>query len=253
MQQIHETIVRELQYYTKSAGISRGVVGLSGGIDSSLVLKLAVDALGPDNVCGVLMPQRGLTKDENMYHARELARFFGVKYYEVPINNFFIEYNLLPWKHNEKAQMNTKARIRMTILYNLANTINALVLGTSNKSEILLGYGTKFGDCASDIMPIGDLLKTQVWELARFLNIPDEIVNKAPSAELKKDQTDEAELGASYQKLDGILAKLPASKDEMIMKGMDALFVNKVFHLVEQNQHKSKMPHVIKVTTSKND
>ncbi|KKP36539.1 MAG: NAD+ synthetase, NAD+ synthase [Candidatus Peregrinibacteria bacterium GW2011_GWF2_33_10] len=250
MQQIYDTIISELKTYTKNCGILKGVIGLSGGIDSSLTLKLTVDALGPENVYGVLMPQRGLTQDENVYHAKELAKFFGVKYFEVAINNFFIEYSLLPWKQNEKAEMNTKARIRMTILYNLANSLNALMIGTSNKSEILLGYGTKYGDCACDILPIGDLLKTQVWALSKFLNLPDEIINKIPSAELKHGQTDENELGASYEKLDSILAKLPASKDDLINKGLDPILLNKVFNLIDNNAHKSKMPPIIKAQST---
>ncbi len=247
MQEIYEKIIKGLKDYSKETGITKAVIGLSGGIDSSLVLKLSVDAFGPENVFGILMPQRGLTKDENVYHARELAKFFGIKYFEVPINNFLIEYGLLPWKQSELAGMNVKARIRMTLLYNLANTINALVMGTSNKSEILLGYGTKYGDCASDILPIGDLLKTDVWNLSKFLNLPDEIIKKTPSAELKHDQTDEGEIGASYEKIDSILNKMPTTKDALLEKGIDPLLINKIFQLIDKNAHKSKMPPIIKL------
>ncbi len=247
MKEIYEKIIDNLSSYSKNCAIHKAVIGLSGGIDSTLTLKLSVDAFGPENVFGVLMPERGLTKDENTYHARELAKFMGVKYFEVPINNFFIEYDLLPWHPSELANMNIKARIRMTILYNLANTLNALVIGTSNKSEILLGYGTKYGDCAADIFPIGDLLKTEVWELSRFLNLPDEIIEKAPSAELKPNQTDEEDLGASYLKLDQILNKLHETKDTLIEKGVDPLLTNKIFRLVEKNKHKRELAPIIKV------
>jgi len=246
MQQIYDKILTDLKSYFKTAGIFKAVIGLSGGIDSSLVLKLTVDALSSENVYGILMPQRGLTADENTYHAKGLAKFFGIKFYEVAINNFLIEYDLLPWRQIELAKMNTKPRIRMALLYNLANSLNALVVGTSNKSEILLGYGTKHGDCAADILPIGDLFKTQVWELAKFLNLPDEIIKKTPSAELKLNQTDEEELGASYEKLDAILEKLPATKEELIDKGMDAILVSRVFRLMETSKHKREMPPIIK-------
>lgn len=246
MKNIYENIVKGLRNYSLESSIQKAVIGLSGGIDSSLTLKLSVDAFGCENVFGILMPERGLTRDENIYHARQLAKFFGVKYYEVPINNFLIEYGLLPWQNNKLAQMNTKARVRMTLLYNLANTINALVIGTSNKSEILLGYGTKHGDCACDILPLGELFKTQVWELARFLHLPDEIIDKAPSAELSPGQSDEEELGASYLQIDKILEQLPAEKNLLLEKGLDAILVNKVIKLVETNAHKSKMPPIIK-------
>jgi NAD+ synthase len=245
MQEIHNKIISGLKAYISSSGVYKAVIGLSGGIDSSLTLKLAVEAFEPQNVYGVAMPQRGLTKNENIYHARELAKFFKINFYEVSINNFVVDYSLLPWEQSELATMNTKARIRMTILYNLANAVNALVLGTSNKSEIMLGYGTKYGDAAADILPIGALLKTQVWELSKFLNLPDEIIEKIPSAELKEGQTDEEELGASYKKLDLILNKLPATSEELINKGLDPLLVHRILRLMKLSEHKRNLPPVV--------
>lgn len=252
-------IVKNLREYFKAAGATKAVIGLSGGVDSSLTLKIAVDALGGDNVTGILMPEIGLTSKENITHALGLAEYFGVKTYTASINQALVPLNILPWKQNERARMQVKARIRMTMLYNFANANEGtLVLGTSNKTECLLGYGTKFGDCASDVLVIGSLLKTQVWEMARFLGLPDEIVNKVPSAELAAGQTDEAELGGSYLEFDKILVgamkecsdfsdekKREKAIEVLVEKGMNPLLVRKAFYLISMNLHKGLTPPVM--------
>ena len=260
MQKKYEKIIKELEKFFRNNHFKKAVIGISGGIDSSLVLKLAVDALGADKVVGILMPETGLTKDENITHAKGLAEFFKVQTYMVPINSALVPFNNTPWRPSAIAQMNIKARVRMTILYSFANTEGGCVLGTSNKSEILLGYGTKYGDAASDIYVIGDLLKTDVWEMAKFLGLPDEIIQKVPSAELATGQTDEGELGASYLELDKVLKAIEKNCEDLydaeemkrvievlIEKGMDSLLVRKVAKLIEDNCHKSKTPGVIKV------
>ena len=133
----------------------------------------------------------------------------------------------------------------MTLLYSLANTEKALVLGTSNLSELLLGYGTKHGDLAADIEVIGELYKTEVFKLADHVGLPPEIVNKTPSAELVAGQSDEEELGAPYPDLDSVLMKRELGRDGCIARGMPLALVQLVFRRMEENEHKTKMPPVI--------
>ena len=155
----------------------------------------------------------------------------------------------LPWKPNELSQINTKARVRMNILYNFANTRNSLVIGTSNKTELALGYGTKYGDLAADIEVIGDLLKTDVFKLAEHVGLPDEFIRKTPSAELYPGQTDEEELGIAYKDIDQILRKVEegATRDDLISKGINPNVVHKIFRLMELNEHKLRPPHLIQL------
>ncbi len=259
MEKKYQKILKELKSFFEKNNFKKAVIGLSGGIDSSLTLKLAVDALGAENIIGVLMPEIGLTKETNMKHASALAEYFGVETYSVPINSMVTPFQGTPWHPSETAQMNIKARARMILLYSLANTEGALVLGTSNKSEIMLGYGTKYGDAAADIYVIGSLFKTEVWKMSEHLGLPDEIIQKAPSAELAAGQTDEEELGASYKKLDRILKAASKECDDfddkketkrtievLVEKGMDPLLVRKVFKLIADNRHKSFAVPVIK-------
>src|SRR4030042_3206822 len=177
-EQVYQNIVTELKNYFNDNGFKKAVLGVSGGLDSSVVLKLAADALGAENVTALLLPETGITSQENIMHAKILCEFLRVQNFIHPINPYMLNYATIPWKQADTAYINTKARIRATILYNFANSFNALVLGTSNKSELMLGYGTKHGDLASDILVIGDLFKTEVYELAEFLNIPTEIIQK---------------------------------------------------------------------------
>src|SRR3989338_4859822 len=144
-----QKLIKGLQDYAKENGFNKAVVGLSGGIDSAVTFKLAVDALGSKNVAALIMPELGVTSDLNIRHAKQLAGYFNVKTFYQPINTIAVDFNIAPWKPNRLAQMNTKARIRAILLYSYANTEKALVLGTSNKSEALLGYGTKYGDLAA--------------------------------------------------------------------------------------------------------
>lgn len=255
MQEIYLQIVDGLRDYFGKAGFKKAVVGLSGGIDSSLTLKLTVDAIGADNVTGLLMPDLGLTNRINIEHAQKLADFFGVETYKVPINGFLGRFEELPWtalgdeyrSGLDLAEANTKARIRAVILYHYANSARALVMGTSNLSETLLGYGTKFGDLAADVEVIGALYKTEVREMARFLSLPPEIIDKKPSAELFKDQTDEGELGADYDVLDKILVNREVGVLKLVDQGFDENLVKSVFERVKNNQHKSEMPFVIEI------
>lgn len=246
-QLVHEQIIQAIRDFFAKNNFEKAVIGLSGGIDSSLTLKLAVDALGGSNITGLLMPENGITRDENMYHARGMAEFLGVKTHSIPINRFIMEFGILPWKGSAFAQMNVKARMRMAILYHYANTHQALVLGTSNKSEILLGYGTKFGDFAADLEVLGQLYKDDVYDLARYLELPDEIIKKEPTAELTRGQTDEMELGASYRELDPILRKRDLGAQALLEKGINPGLIHKTLHRIEENQHKTLPTPIIHI------
>ena len=236
-----------LKDFVKSTGLKKAVLGLSGGIDSAVTLKIAVDALGPGNVTVLIMPELGLSSQENIEHAKKLAGFFKVNHYYQPINSFLVSFSFVPWGQNETAQMNLRARIRMTLLYNYANAENALVLGTSNKSELILGYGTKFGDLAADVEVIGSLYKTEVIALAKEMGLPQELIEKKPTAELARGQTDEEELGATYDKLDQIIKLYEEGLDEskITARGLDSALVQKTIRRINQNDHKSKMPHAL--------
>lgn len=246
MNKVFEKITKGLKDYFEQHGFEKAVLGLSGGVDSALTLVLAVSALGAENVSALIMPELGLSKQENTDHSKMLCDFFGVRYFYQPINPFLTGIDLLPWRPEGLAAMNIKPRVRALLLYSFANTENALVLGTSNKSELLLGYGTKYGDLAADVEVIGDLLKTEVLKLAEYAGLPPEIVNKTPTAELAPDQTDEEEMGASYQDMDKVLAKIDMGQEAAIEYGLPAVLTQMVFRRTEQNKHKSLPPFIIK-------
>ncbi|MBU0980092.1 MAG: NAD(+) synthase [Nanoarchaeota archaeon] len=207
MKATYSSLVRGIKGYFTASKKKNAIIGLSGGIDSALSLKLVTDALGPKNITALMMPERGLTKKRNVDDTVSLCKHLNVKYHLIPINPFLTPYKKLPWRQSPSAVMNTKARVRMAILYNKANSKDALVIGTTNKSELLLGYFTKHGDGACDIEVIARLYKTQVYELARFLKLPQTFIDKTPTAELARDQSDEAELGMTYEEIDRQLKK----------------------------------------------
>ena len=277
MQNPHNTythLISHLKKYFDDAGYTKAVLGLSGGVDSALALKLTLDTLGEENVTALIMPEHGVTKDENTVHAKRLADYLHVRKHMVPINKYLLDLLQLPWQPSELAQMNTKARARTIVLYNFANTERALVIGTSNKSELLLGYGTKFGDLAADVMPLGDLYKTDVIALAEHVGLPDEIVHKAPTAELYKDQTDEHDLGAPYSLIDPLLKRLveagantgtgaeagTETLDELYKKAptlaeefpsLTRPIIESLMDRMKKNKHKSQLPYIIKLRSNR--
>ena len=240
-------IIAGIQRYFKKAKYENAVIGVSGGVDSALCLKLIVDSLGANKVTGLIMPEKGISSDENSMHAKALCQFLNVEFHLISINQFLTDFLTLPWKPSDLAQINVKARTRMCILYNYSNTKNALVIGTSNKSELAIGYGTKYGDLAGDIEIIGDLYKEEVYKLAEHVGLPQEFIDKAPSAELYCGQTDEEELGLSYKEIDTVLKKFEegSTKDELINKGLNPNAVHRIHRLIEINRHKLTPPHLI--------
>jgi NAD+ synthase len=244
---IHSFIKQKLE----DSGASGVVIGLSGGLDSAVVTKLCADALGPDKVLCLVMPEK-TTSEEDIKDALSLSTDLGVEYRVIDITNIVSAFSelLTPAELDSKALGNIKARSRMITLYIHANMENMLVMGTSNKSELATGYFTKFGDGGADFSPIGDLYKTQVFELARAIDIPENLVNKPPSAGLSEGQTDEGELGISYEILDRVLLgiELKMSTEDIAGKvGVDVSEVERIQNLVSRNVHKRKMPLIPKM------
>lgn len=251
IKEIYNAITFGIKDYFKKNNFQKAVIGLSGGVDSSTATKLLVNSIGSKNVTALLMPEIGISNKKNLADSVELAKNLKIKYYIIEINDFLNLFKKNGWNQNKFAIGNTKARIRANILYNYANSNNAIVVGTTNKSELALGYGTKFGDLASDIFIFGDLWKTHVLELARFLKIPEKIINKKPTAELFLGQTDESDLGAEYKVIDKILEMYienDLSINEIVNKGFKKTLAQKIVKRVKLNEHKRKPPIIIRVS-----
>ncbi|MCG3196955.1 MAG: NAD+ synthase [Candidatus Omnitrophica bacterium] len=247
------TMVRE---EVTKVGFSRVVFGLSGGIDSALVAAIAAEALGRENVKAVLMPYKA-SSPESLADAHLVADTFGLERAVVDITpqvDAYFEKPETPVSKDERIQKlrrgNKMARERMTILYDLSMLESALVLGTSNKTELLLGYGTLFGDMASAVNPIGDLYKSQVWQLATALEVPERVVEKPPTADLWTGQSDESEIGYSYAEIDRTFYYLVDqrwSPERVIAKGCGRELVEYVSRLLRQSQYKRRLPVVAKL------
>ncbi|HCB02477.1 MAG TPA: NAD(+) synthetase, partial [Anaerolineae bacterium] len=200
----HEILTGFIKTEVMRTGLSRAVIGLSGGIDSALSCVLAVEALGKDNVLAVRMPYKASSKD-SLDHAQLLIDQLGIPSKTIEITDMVEPLFKLDPEMSNMRKGNIMARERMIVLYDQSEVFKGLVIGTSNKTEILLGYSTLYGDSASAMNPIGDLYKTQVRQLSRAMNIPSPIVDKAPSADLWLGQTDEKELGFTYEEVDKLL------------------------------------------------
>ncbi|MBR9975700.1 MAG: NAD+ synthase [Bacteroidetes bacterium] len=230
-------------------GLSRAIIGLSGGVDSALSAALAVRALGHDNVFCVMMPYRS-SSPESVDHARLLADVLGVPTELVDITAMVDPLIEREPDMDRLRRGNIMARERMIVLYDRSSRERGLVVGTGNKTELLLGYSTLFGDSACAINPLGDLYKTQVWQLAEWLEIPEVIVRKAPSADLWSGQTDEQELGFTYERVDALLVLMVDERlddDELHERGFDAGFVTTVRRMIRRNQFKRLPPVIAKV------
>jgi NAD+ synthase len=236
------------------AGFRKAVIGLSGGVDSALSTYLATHALGSENVHAVLMPYRTSTP-ESVGDAMAVIQALNISH-EIfgitPIADaFFEETERESGAMDRTRRGNVLARIRMIALYDRSQAMEALVIGTSNKTESLLGYTTLFGDNASAINPLGDLYKTQVWQLAKHLSLPEAIVKKPPTADLWPGQTDEQELGISYAKLDEMLfymIDMREGDEKLKARGFESEFIARIRQKVRRSQFKRKPPVIAKIS-----
>jgi len=232
-------------------GISRAVVALSGGIDSALSCTLAVRAFGADCVLAVLMPYR-TSNPASRGDAEALVSKLGIPSVLIDISPAVDGITAqLDCKPSHLRRGNVMARIRMTALYDQSEAFGGLVVGTSNKTELLLGYGTQHGDMASAVNPIGDLYKTQVQALSEALDIPKIILEKDPSADLWEGQSDEDELGFDYELADQVLYLLIDEQfrtDDLVADGYDAAIVHNVLHRIETSQFKRRLPIIAKLS-----
>lgn len=231
-------------------GLARALVGLSGGLDSALSCFLAAEALGPQNVLAVRMPYR-TSSPESLEHAQLVIDATGVQSTTVEITPMVEPlFDLYPGISSLR-KGNIMARQRMIVLYDQSVVFNGLVVGTGNKTEILLGYTTLYGDSACAINPLGDLYKTQVRQLARALGVPEVIINKPPTADLWAEQTDEGELGFTYAEVDRLLFLLVDQRytpQECIQAGFDEKFVHTVVERIRRNQFKRVLPPIAKLS-----
>jgi NAD+ synthase len=237
-----------LNQEVRKTGLGKVVVGLSGGIDSAVVAVLAHRTFGDDLLC-VKMPSH-YSSQSSLDDADELCRAFGLRS-EVKS----IESMLRAYETSDMSSLrigNLSARLRMVTLFDISAREGALVLGTSNKSELMLGYGTLYGDLASALNPIGDLYKSEVFELARYLGVPDSIIDKPPSADLWAGQSDENEIGYPYSELDRVLKAYVEDRhtiDELIGDGENPQLVDMIVKRIYQNQFKRRMPVIAKLTS----
>ncbi len=243
---LHSFIRNEVHKF----GFTRAVLNLSGGIDSALSAYLAAGALGPENVLALLLPYRESNPDSRS-DAEAVVAALGIssKLVEITplVDSYFAEFADM----DVKRRGNVLARARMIVLYDQSVAFDSLPLGTSNKTELLLGYSTLHGDMASAVNPIGDLYKTQVRQLSRHLGIPQPIIEKPPSADLWPGQSDEGELGFSYEDVDHVLYLLVDERyrpEELIAAGFERDFVERVARVVQSMQYKRRPPIIAKLS-----
>jgi NAD+ synthase len=246
---VRRMLVAFLRQETAKSGHTRVVLGLSGGIDSAAVAALAAEALGPKNVTALFMPYRSSSADSTE-HARLVARTFGLALQEVDITAQVDAYFAHTGEVDRVRRGNKMARERKSIEYD-RSWPDGLVLGTSNKTELLLGYGTRYGDMACDLNPVGDLYKSQLRELAVLLGVPPVVVSKPPTADLWVGQTDESELGFTYADADLILYHLVDRRlgpESLVAAGFDPKLVRGIRERIRRSHYKRVMPLIAKVS-----
>jgi NAD+ synthase len=246
---VRKMLVSFLRQETVKTGATRLVLGVSGGVDSAVVAALAADALGPQNVLGLFTPYRS-TAGRSKADAEDVARIFGIRLEEVPITAQVDAYFAGLGKVDRIRMGNKMARERKSIEYD-RSWPDGLVLGTSNKTELLLGYGTQFGDLACAMDPVGDLYKTQLRELAAHVGVPRAIIEKPPSADLWEGQTDEGELGFTYEQADVLLYHLVDRRvrpADLAAAGFDGALIAKIRERIRRNHFKRVMPLIAKVS-----
>lgn len=243
-------LVRFLRDSLQKAGFERAVLGLSGGIDSALSAYLIAEALGPENVLAIRMPYK-LSSQGSLDDAQAVIDALGIKSDTVDITPM-VDPLLERFPDASKLrQGNIMARMRMVVLYDQSSAFGGLVIGTSNKTETLLGYSTIYGDNAAAVQPIADLYKAQVRQLSAALDMPQSVIDKAPSADLWEGQTDENELGFTYALADQLLYLLVDERytvDEVCAEGFDRPLVERIWRQVRMNHYKRTMPNVAKLS-----
>ena len=249
LKEVHSELVEFLRESIKKAGFSKAVLGLSGGIDSALVAYLLRDALGKENVLAIMMPYKSSNPD-SLNHAKLVVEDLGINSKTIEITDMIDAY----FKNEEEATSlrmgNKMARERMSILFDYSSKENALVVGTSNKTEIYLGYSTQFGDSACALNPIGDLYKTNIWDLSRYLKIPNELIEKKPSADLWEGQTDEQEMGLTYKEADQVLYRMLEENkkvEEVLAEGFNKDLVDNIVRRMNRSEYKRRMPLIAKI------
>ena len=249
LKEVHNELVEFLRESFKKAGFSKAVLGLSGGIDSALVAYLLRDALGKENVLAIMMPYKSSNPD-SLNHAKLVIEDLGINSKTIEITDMIDAY----FKNEKEATSlrmgNKMARERMSILFDYSSKENALVIGTSNKTEIYLGYSTQFGDSACALNPIGDLYKTNIWDLSRYLKIPNELIEKKPSADLWEGQTDEQEMGLTYKEADQVLYRMLEENkkvEEVLAEGFNKDLVDNIVRRINRSEYKRRMPLIAKI------
>lgn len=237
-----DRIATWLREHLAAASADGFVLGLSGGVDSATAAALAVRAVSSRQVLAALLPCHSLPEDARLAHL--VAETLGIPTVTVDLDGAYdVLTAALPPSDHPLAAANIKPRLRMTTLYYLAQSHNYLVLGSGNKSELMVGYTTKYGDGGVDLLPLGSLYKTQVWELARELGVAQEVVERSPSAGLWPGQTDEEEMGITYRELDRVLAAIEAGDTA----GIQPATLDKVQAMITSSEHKRAMPPIFRV------
>ena len=243
LKEVHNELVEFLRENFKKAGFSKAVLGLSGGIDSALVAYLLRDALGKENVLAIMMPYKSSNPD-SLNHAKLVIEDLKINSKTIEITDMIDAY----FKNEKEASSlrmgNKMARERMSILFDYSSK------GTSNKTEIYLGYSTQFGDSACALNPIGDLYKTNIWDLSRYLKIPNELIEKKPSADLWEGQTDEQEMGLTYKEADQVLYRMLEENktvEEILAEGFNKDLVDNIVRRMNKSEYKRRMPLIAKI------
>jgi NAD+ synthase len=231
-----DTIAQWIADQVHQAGLTGAVLGLSGGLDSAAVAGLCARGLGPENVLGIIMPAH--SQEADVRDAEAVAQAFGIASETVDLSGIYDAYIRLLPEGNDLARANIKPRIRMIVLYYHANALRRMVVGTGNKSELMVGYFTKYGDAGVDLLPIAGLYKHQVYDIAREIGVPQQIIDRPPSAGLWQGQTDEAEMGVTYADLDKTLAAIEAGETPDVSEKT----YERVLAMVRGSEHKRQRP-----------